>query len=75
MHGIYWPEIFEYDILRAKLRKKEAEESCDEEGARERLARVITPMSMYWDMFSVREIVEMQPDEKKRGWPPYFFNL
>lgn len=65
--------MFEYDALRAELRKKQAGEPCDEDGARKKLVRVITPTSIYWDMFS-KEIIEMQPDERKRGRPPYFFD-
>lgn len=66
--------MFEHDALRAEMRKKQAGESCDEEGARKRLAQVITPTSMYWKFFSEREMAEIQPDERKRGRPPYFFD-
>lgn len=66
--------MVEHDILKEELRKKEAGEPCDEEGARKRLAQVITPTSRYWGMFSEREMAEVQPDERKRGRPPYFFD-
>lgn len=64
----------EYDILREAWRKKEVAEPCDEESARKRLTQVITPTSRYWDVFSEREMAEVQSDERKRGRPPYFFD-
>lgn len=71
---IDWPEIVEYEALREEYRKKEAGEPSDVEGARKRLAQVITPSSIYWDGFSESEMLEIQPDERKRGRPPYFFD-
>jgi hypothetical protein len=66
--------LFEYGVLREETRKKAAGEPSDLEGARKRLGQVITPTSIYWDMFSESEMIQIQPDERKRGRPPYFFD-
>lgn len=67
------PEMSEYDDF-VEMRKNEAGEPYDD-GARKRLAQVMTPTSMYWCMFSEGGGVnDTQPDKRKRGRPPYFLD-
>lgn len=65
--------MFVYQAAVAEMRKKEAGEPYDE-GAWEKLARVITPTSIFWNV-SEREFYDrLQPDERRQGRPPYFFD-
>jgi hypothetical protein len=68
-----WPDIYDHRVVKLEMRKKSAGEPYDEE-AWEKLARVITPKSIYWDLCpsELPGHLESQ-DERKRGRPPYFF--
>ncbi|KAH8782652.1 hypothetical protein F5883DRAFT_130470 [Diaporthe sp. PMI_573] len=71
-----WPEMDDYEVGSLELRKKEAGQPYDEDLLKttwERLARTITPTSRYWNELE-GEIVRIQPDRKKQGRPPYFFD-
>lgn len=55
------------------MRKKAAGEPYDE-GAWEKVARVITPTSIFSETVNTELYRELHPDERKRGRPPYFFD-
>lgn len=68
-----WPELIDhYKIAGADL---EGQTSDDSEKGRERekIAMTISPNSRLWEAFR-EDIVRLQPDEKKQGRPPYFFD-
>lgn len=78
MHGLQerpwdWLEVFEYQAAVAETRKKETGEPYDE-GAWEKLARMITPTSIYWNVLGSEIYQELQHNERKRRRPPYFFD-
>lgn len=59
----------------AEMRKKAAGEPYDEDAwGRWRVRSVITPTSICSDVFESDFNKELQPDERKRGRPPYFFD-
>lgn len=71
-----WPELHEKQILEQEGFKKLRGGVCDEElmaACRERLKQISTPTSRcyYWND---EEQARLQPDPKKRGRPPYFFD-
>lgn len=58
------------------MEKKEAGEPYDDAlivATQDRLRRTISPTSEEWPWYE-DEIVRMQPDKKKQGRPPYFFD-
>lgn len=70
-----WPEIFEEIDIRRELAKKEAGEPFDEAflAAAMETNRQVTPTSRLWD-YHKKTIMELEPDEKRQGRPPYFFD-
>lgn len=72
---ISWPELTDDIEMREQEEKKAAGEPYDQasllECERKRLQ--ITPTSMLWDECK-DEIAEMEPDKRKQGRPPYFFD-
>lgn len=68
-----WPENLEHQAAGSEMYKKNADEPYDE-GALEKLARMITPTSGFWTMFEPEFHNGLQPDERKQGRPPYFFD-
>lgn len=70
-----WPEYWEVSTIRQQGAKPSRGEARDEAlvaACRERLKRIITPTTACgeWDD---EEQSRLQPDPKKRGRPPYFF--
>lgn len=70
-----WPEHIDDIEMSKQAAKKAAGEPYDEaslvESKRRRLQ--ITPTSMLWDRCK-DEIARLEPDRKKHGRPPYFFD-
>lgn len=71
-----WPENHEYEVIELEKIKKESGEPFDEALIAEmwsRIKRTITPTSPFWEEVE-EDIVQMEPDKKKQGRPPYFFD-
>lgn len=70
-----WPEYPEQILRSEEAAKKAAGEPYDESFlAKSETRRLhITPTSMLWDQWKDL-IAEQEPDEKKQGRPPYFFD-
>lgn len=74
-----WPEVFEQQEIETEMDKKMDGEDCDEEriiAARERMKQIVTPTSRihpkrFWNE---EEMSRLQPDPKKQGRSPYFFD-
>jgi hypothetical protein len=68
-----WPELIDY----YKLAKEDLENGPSDEvakaKAREKIATTISPSSRLWKTFK-EDIARLQPDEKRQGRPPYFFD-
>lgn len=74
-HGIKgrdWPELAEIQKLRKAAMGLEDVDEDEMSAAKERL-RQITPTSRYWPQVEA-EVCMLQPDKKKQGRPPYFFD-
>lgn len=72
-----WPEVGDYEIAWEQRRKKATGQSYSETlyiSLMDKIKRTITPTSRYWPEFE-EEIIRMEPNEKKRGRPPYFFDF
>lgn len=65
--------MFESQTAMAEMLKKNAGEPYDED-AWGKVARTITPTSICWGLFESEFNKELQPDERKWGRPPYFFD-
>lgn len=78
-HPHDWPEMEEcFTIIDSSNRSEESK--CDSATelahvalAVERLMTTITPTSPFWSAFAA-QMERIQPDPKKRGRPPYFFD-
>ncbi|KAG6356487.1 hypothetical protein INS49_015875 [Diaporthe citri] len=70
-----WPERIEEIKIRRELAKKESGEPFDEVflTAAMETNRQTTPTSRLWE-YHKKEIMEPEPDVKKQGRPPYFFD-
>lgn len=70
-----WPELFEEIGIRRELAKKGAGEPFDEAflTAAMETNRQVTPTSRLWE-YHKNEIMELEPDSKRQGRPPYFFD-
>ncbi|KAK7698341.1 hypothetical protein SLS64_012589 [Diaporthe eres] len=70
-----WPERIEDINIRRELAKKEAGEPFDEVflTAAMETNRQVTPTSRLWD-YHKKDIMELEPDVKRQGRPPYFFD-
>lgn len=71
-----WPENNDYEVIQREIMKRKSGESFDESLIAEmwsRIKKTITPTSYLWEELE-QEIIEMEPDEKKQGRPPYFFD-
>lgn len=71
-----WPEWGEQDAIEEQMEKRAEGEGYNEAlvaAAREMMRRTTTPTSRCyaWDD---EEMSRLQPDPKKRGRPPYFFD-
>lgn len=71
-----WPEWRDECAIETEMIKRADGEAYDEAlvtAARERSKRISTPTSRcyFWDE---EEQSQLQPDPKKRGRPPYFFD-
>jgi hypothetical protein len=68
-----WPEITDY----YKLAEEDLEKGPSDEVARatekDKIAMTISPNSRLWETLRER-IKRLQPDEKRQGRPPYFFD-
>lgn len=67
-----WPEFAEVRLLRSAAMGDENIEEAEMSAAKERL-RQITPSSPNWPQVEA-EVCMLQPDKKKQGRPPYFFD-
>lgn len=70
-----WPERIEDINIRRELAKKEAGEPFDEAflTAAMETNRQVTSTSRLWD-YHKKDIMELEPDVKRQGRPPYFFD-
>lgn len=71
-----WPESYDQETIETELIKKLEGEDYDESlvaAARERLKRTSTPTSRCYS-WDDEEQSRLQPDPKKQGRPPYFFD-
>lgn len=70
-----WPERIEGINTRRELAKKEAGEPFDEVflTAAMETNRQVTPTSRLWE-YHKKDIMELEPDVKRQGRPPYFFD-
>lgn len=71
-----WPEYIDQDTIEREMEKQLEGEDPDEdliEACRERLKRTVTPTSRCYH-WNEEEQSKLQPDPKKRGRPPYFFD-
>lgn len=71
-----WPEWRDQDTIEIELIKMVDGEAYDEAlvaAARERLRRTATPTSRCYS-WNEEEQSRLQPDPKKQGRPPYFFD-
>lgn len=71
-----WPELGDQQIIEDEMSKKAAGEPHDDAlvtVTEDRLRRTTTPTSRVWH-WDEDEIAKLQPDKKKQGRPPYFFD-
>lgn len=70
-----WPEVFEQSRIVRELAKKEAGELFDEVFVNAAIERnlQVTPTSKIWS-YREQRIKELEPDRKRQGRPPYFFD-
>lgn len=67
-----WPELIDHSRLANALQGSPSD-GATEEIARARIAMTISPNSRLWETFR-DDIVRLQPDVKRQGRPPYFFD-
>ncbi|KAG8159655.1 hypothetical protein KVR01_010292 [Diaporthe batatas] len=70
--GKDWPELAEVQLLRRAAMGYERVAPAEISAATDRLMQ-ITPSSRYWYQVEA-EVCRLQPDKKKQGRPPYFFD-
>ncbi|KUI56201.1 hypothetical protein VP1G_10845 [Cytospora mali] len=72
----FWPQAGLDQILDEEFYKTLNGEPSDEAlvaAKKEQLRSTITPTSFFWPEHE-KEVAKMQPDKKKQGRPPYFFD-
>lgn len=67
-----WPEIIDRNRLAEEFEGSPSNGAA-QNLARTRIAMSISPNSRLWEIFR-KDIVRLQPDAKKQGRPPYFFD-
>lgn len=67
-----WPEIIDRNRLAEEIEKNPSN-SAAQNSARTKIAMSISPNSRLWETFR-EDIMRLQPDVKKQGRPPYFFD-
>lgn len=67
-----WPEIIDRNRLADEF-EGAAPDKAARDVARIRIAMTISPNSRLWEAFR-EDIVRLQPDVKRQGRPPYFFD-
>ncbi|KAG6368778.1 hypothetical protein INS49_002992 [Diaporthe citri] len=68
-----WPEVIDHYKLAGQDPESGPYDEAENARARERIAVTISPNSRLWETFK-DDIARLQPDEKRQGRPPYFFD-
>ncbi|KAJ0120504.1 hypothetical protein J7T55_015233 [Diaporthe amygdali] len=68
-----WPEIIDHSKISGEDFEERPSDEAEKVRARERIAMTISPNSRLWETFK-KDIMRLQPDEKRQGRPPYFFD-
>ncbi|KAK2611821.1 hypothetical protein N8I77_005144 [Diaporthe amygdali] len=68
-----WPEIIDHSKIAEEELGEGPSDEAEKAKARERIAMTISPNSRLWETFR-EEIAKLQPEKKRQGRPPYFFD-